>query len=41
MTSSKQDRAEAAHRLVGIVHDGDWFHISTPRARTIADRALV
>jgi MurNAc alpha-1-phosphate uridylyltransferase len=26
------DRAEAAGRLFGIVHDGDWFHIGTPRS---------
>ncbi|MDA0998655.1 MAG: nucleotidyltransferase family protein [Proteobacteria bacterium] len=24
------DRAEAAGRLYGIVHDGDWHHIGTP-----------
>jgi MurNAc alpha-1-phosphate uridylyltransferase len=31
------NRAEAAHRLVGIVHDGDWFHIDTPQALTVAE----
>lgn len=25
------DRAIAAGRLFGLVHDGDWFHLSTPR----------
>lgn len=24
------DRAEAAGRLHGIVHDGEWFHVGTP-----------
>ena len=24
------DRAEAAGRLAGLVHDGEWFHIGTP-----------
>ncbi len=26
------DRAEAAGRLSGIVHDGEWYHIGTPAA---------
>lgn len=26
------DRAAAATRLFGIVHDGDWFHIGTPES---------
>jgi MurNAc alpha-1-phosphate uridylyltransferase len=26
------DRAEAAGRLFGIVHDGEWFHIGTPQS---------
>jgi len=25
-------RAEAAGRLHGLVHDGDWFHVGTPQA---------
>jgi MurNAc alpha-1-phosphate uridylyltransferase len=25
------DRAEAAGRLHGIVHDGEWYHIGTPQ----------
>jgi MurNAc alpha-1-phosphate uridylyltransferase len=38
------DRAEAAGRLDGIVHDGEWFHIGTPeglaatRARLLSHR---
>jgi MurNAc alpha-1-phosphate uridylyltransferase len=31
------NRAEAADRLFGIVHDGDWFHIDTLRALTAAE----
>ena len=34
------NRAEAAHRLVGIIHDGDWFHIGTPSALATAERVL-
>jgi MurNAc alpha-1-phosphate uridylyltransferase len=26
------DRAEAAGRLYGIVHDGEWYHVGTPQA---------
>jgi MurNAc alpha-1-phosphate uridylyltransferase len=33
-------RAEAAHRLVGQIHSGSWFHIGTPRALAAAERAL-
>ena len=34
------DRALAAGRLWGIVHDGAWFHIATPDTLTDADRRL-
>jgi MurNAc alpha-1-phosphate uridylyltransferase len=33
-------RAEAEGRLFGLVHDGDWFHIGTPRALAEAERRL-
>ena len=33
-------RAEAAGRLYGLVHDGDWFHIGTPAALAQAERLL-
>ena len=33
-------RAEATQRLFGIVHDGDWFHIGTPRALAEAESVL-
>ena len=31
------DRAEAAGRLFGMRHDGEWFHIGTPDALTLAE----
>lgn len=34
------DRALAAGRLWGVVHDGAWFHIATPDTLTDADRRL-
>jgi MurNAc alpha-1-phosphate uridylyltransferase len=34
------NRAEAVHRLVGVIHDGDWFHVGTPRALATAERVL-
>ena len=34
------DRAEAAGRLYGIVHDGDWYHIGTPAGLTEAEEIL-
>ena len=34
------NRAEAAGRLYGLVHDGQWFHIGTPQALGDAERAL-
>jgi len=33
-------RAEARRRLFGIVHEGDWFHIGTPKALAEAERIL-
>ena len=34
------NRAEAAGRLFGLVHDGDWFHVGTPQALAEAERLL-
>ena len=34
------NRAEAAGRLFGLVHDGDWFHVGTPQALAEAERVL-
>lgn len=34
------DRAEAAGRLFGIVHDGAWLHVGTPSALADAERTL-
>jgi MurNAc alpha-1-phosphate uridylyltransferase len=34
------DRAEAAGRLYGIVHDGEWFHISSPATLAWAEEEL-
>ena len=31
------NRAEDAHRLFGIVHDGEWFHTKTPGALVVAE----
>ena len=31
------DRAQAARRLCGLVHDGDWLHIGTPEILTAAE----
>jgi MurNAc alpha-1-phosphate uridylyltransferase len=33
-------RAEAADRLHGLVHDGQWFHIGTPQALAEAEKVL-
>ncbi|WP_421996886.1 nucleotidyltransferase family protein [Reyranella sp.] len=33
-------RAEAAGRLCGVLHDGDWFHVGTPEALATAERVL-
>lgn len=34
------DRAEAAGRLYGLVHDGAWLHIGTPADLALAERTL-
>ena len=34
------DRALAAGRLQGLVHDGDWFHLSTPADLAAAEQVL-
>jgi MurNAc alpha-1-phosphate uridylyltransferase len=34
------DRVNAAGRLFGLVHEGDWFHVGTPAAITLADDAF-
>ena len=34
------DRAGAAHRLHGIVHSGQWFHIGTPEGLRLAEERL-
>lgn len=34
------DRAEKAGRLRAVVHDGDWFHVGTPEALALAEKAF-
>jgi MurNAc alpha-1-phosphate uridylyltransferase len=34
------DRAEAAGRLRAIVHDGAWYHVSTPEGLTLVEDRL-
>jgi len=34
------DRALAAGRLYGVVHDGEWFHIGTPDGLSVAEDYL-
>ncbi len=34
------DRAQAAGRLHGIRHDGEWYHVGTPAELAAAERAL-
>ena len=34
------DRAEAAGRLAGLVHDGAWYHVGTPQALAETERLL-
>jgi len=34
------DRVNAAGRLFGLVNEGDWFHVGTPAAVTLADDAF-
>lgn len=33
-------RAQAAGHLYGLVHDGKWFHVGTPRALAEAEKVL-
>ena len=33
-------RAQAAGHLYGLVHDGQWFHVGTPRALAEAEQVL-
>ena len=33
-------RAEAARRLYGSIHEGDWFHVGTPQQLAEAERIL-
>ena len=35
------DRALAAGRLYGLVHDGEWFHVGTPGARDDTEAWLI
>ena len=34
------DRAQAAGRLYGLVHEGDWLHVGTPAGLAEAERRL-
>jgi MurNAc alpha-1-phosphate uridylyltransferase len=34
------NRAQAAERLYGLVHDGEWYHVGTPDALTAAESLL-
>jgi MurNAc alpha-1-phosphate uridylyltransferase len=34
------DQAEAAGRLYGLIHDGDWQHIGTPAGLATAEAHL-
>ena len=34
------DRALASSRLAAIVHDGEWYHVGTPEALTLAEARL-
>jgi len=34
------DRAAAAGRLFGIVHDGEWYHVGTPDALRATERVI-
>jgi len=38
--NSLYDRAIAAGRIAGIVHDGEWYHIGTPDGLTRAEARL-
>ena len=35
------DRAEAAGRLFGIVHDGAWYHVGTPAGLAEAEALIL
>lgn len=35
------DRALAAGRLYGLIHDGEWFHVGTPQARDATEAWLI
>lgn len=35
------DAAEEAGRLRAIVHDGEWYHVGTPRQREIAEYEII
>lgn len=35
------DRALEAGRLFGLVHDGGWYHVGTPEALPLVERALL
>lgn len=39
-TNRVWDRAQAAGRLFGVVHDGAWFHIGTPDALAESEELL-
>lgn len=34
------DKAEAAGRLYGVIHDGEWYHLGTPDALAAAEEAI-
>jgi len=34
------DRALEAHRLFGLIHDGQWFHVGTPEDLASAERQM-
>lgn len=34
------DKAEKARRLACYIHDGDWFHVGTPEAVALTEKAL-
>lgn len=38
--TSLMDKAESQGKLRGIIHDGDWHHISTPQDLDAVDKAI-
>ena len=34
------DRAQAAERLYGVVHDGEWLHVGSPAALEAVERHM-